>query len=194
MMTSRHRGTPFLRAVRAIVVKDLRAELRSRQLITSIVLFALLATMVFYYTLEGRPDARIAALPAVLWVIIVFSGTLGLNRSLGQEHDRGNLDGLLLAPIDRAALYYGKLVSTWLFSLLVAALVTGTLGFLFNIGPDLTSWVLVILFGTLGFAAVGTFLGSMAVHARGRETTLPILILPVALPIIMAAVNASARS
>src|SRR3954468_20695654 len=117
-------GTPFLRAVLAIAGKDLRAELRSRQLISAIMLFALLATMVFYYTLESRPDVRIAALPAILWVIIVFAGTLGLNRSLAQEHDRGNLDGLLLAPIDRAALFYGKLISTWLFSLLVALLVS----------------------------------------------------------------------
>src|SRR6266540_10470 len=102
--------TPFLRAVLIIAGKDLRAELRSRQLISAIALFALLATMVFYFTLESRPDVRTAALPAVLWVIIVFAGTLGLNRSLAQEHDRGSLDALLLAPIDRAALFYGKLI------------------------------------------------------------------------------------
>src|SRR5689334_20156364 len=110
------RTTPFLRAVLTIAGKDLRAELRSRQLLSAIALFALLATMVFYFTLEPRPDVRIAALPAILWVITVFAGTLGLNRSLAQEHDRGNLDGLLLAPLDRSALYYGKLIGTWLFS------------------------------------------------------------------------------
>ncbi len=147
-------NTPFLRAVLAIAGKDLRAELRSRQLISAIVLFAVMATMVFFYTLEGQRAVEIAALPAVLWVIIVFAGTLGLNRSLAQEHDRGSLDALLLAPIDRSALFYGKLISTWLFSLAVAAIV------------------------------------SLAMYAHGRETTFPILILPVVLPIIMASVNA----
>src|SRR5260221_13810146 len=114
--------TPFLRAVLAIAGKDLRAELRSRQLLAAMGLFALLATMTFYYTLESRPDVRAAALPAVLWATIVFAGTLGLNRSLAQEHDRGTLDALLLAPIDRAALFYGKLISTWIVSLAAAAL------------------------------------------------------------------------
>ncbi len=185
------RTTPFVRAVLIIAGKDLRAELRSRQLLAAMALFALLATMVFYYTLESRPDVRLSALPAILWVIVVFAGTLGLNRSLAQEFDKGSLDGLLLAPIDRAALFYGKLISTWLFSLIVALIVTSALSILFNANLFLWSWWLIVVLGTVGFAAVGTLLGSMAVQARGRETTFPILILPVALPIIMAAVSAS---
>ena len=185
------RTTPLIRAILTIAGKDLRAELRSRQLIGAMGLFALLATMVFYFTLESRADVRLAALPAVLWVTIVFAGTLGLNRSLAQEHDRGSLDGLLLAPIDRVALFYGKLIGTWLFSLVVAAIVTVALSILFNVGLFMPSWWGIIVLGTVGFATVGTLIGSMAVHARGRETTFPILILPVALPIIMASVNAS---
>jgi heme exporter protein B len=185
------RTTPFVRAVVIIAGKDLRAELRSRQLITAMALFALMATMVFYYTLESRPDVRLSALPAVLWVIVVFAGTLGLNRSLAQEFDKGSLDGLLLAPIDRAALFYGKLISTWLFSLVVALIVSLALSILFDANLFVPAWWLIIVLGTVGFAAVGTLLGSMAVQARGRETTFPILILPVVLPIVMAAVNAS---
>ncbi len=184
-------NTSFFKAVFAIAWKDLRAELRNRQLISAMALFAILATMVFYYTLEGRPDVRLSAVPAVLWVIIVFAGTLGLNRSLAQEMDRGSLDALLLAPIDRSAMFFGKLISTWLFSMVVAAIVTVALSILFNVGLFMPSWWGIIFLGTTGFSAVGTLLGSMAVHARGRETTFPILILPVALPIIMAAVNAS---
>jgi heme exporter protein B len=183
--------TPFLRAVIAIAGKDLRAELRSRQMISAISLFAVLATMVFFYTLEGNRDVQRLALPAVTWVITVFAGTLGLSRSLSQEQDRGSLDALLLAPIDRVALFYGKLIGTVLFSLLVAAIVSLVLSVLFNVGLDVPAWALIVLLGTLGFSTVGTLLGSMAIHTRGRETTLPILILPVALPIIIAAVNAS---
>jgi heme exporter protein B len=183
--------TTFLRAVAAIAAKDLRAELRNRQLIAAMGLFGLLTTMVFYYTLESRPDVRLAALPAVLWVTVVFAGTQGVGRNLAQEHDRGTLDGLLLAPINRAALFYGKLVVAWLFAFTVAAVVSVALNFLFNTNLFRPAWWLVVLLGTLGFAAIGTLLGSMAVYARGRETTLPIIVLPIALPVSVAAVNAS---
>jgi heme exporter protein B len=183
--------TPFYRAIRAIVLKDLQAELRSRQVISATGLFGLIAVMVFYFTLSERPDIRQAALPAVLWVIVVFAGTLGLARTLAQEHDRGTIDGLLIAPIDRVALYYGKLVSTWAFTLLIAIIVSFALMILFNADLLSGAWALILFLGTGGFAIVGTLIGTMTAGARGRETTLPILILPIALPVIMASVNAS---
>jgi heme exporter protein B len=127
----------------------------------------------------------------VVWVVVVFTSTLGISRSLAQEHDKGILDALLLAPIDRAALFYGKCLTTWLYAFVVATFVTVALAFLFNLGIP-AAWWLIIFLGTVGLAAVGTLLGSMAIHARGRETTLPIIVLPVALPILMASVSASA--
>ncbi len=181
----------FFNALFAITWKDLRAEFRSRQLISSMVLFALLCVLIFYFTLEAHPEARVAATPSVLWVIVVFAGTLGLSRSLAAEQESGGLEAMLLAPIPRAALFYGKLISTWLFTLIVALLAEALLSLLFNLwllSPDLT---LVLLLGTIGFAIIGTLLGSIAVQANGRETTLPILILPVALPIVAAAVHAT---
>lgn len=186
------RPTPaFLRAVIAIVARDVRAESRSRQVTTAMALFAVLCTTVFYFTLDSRPDVRVAALPAILWVIVIFTSTLGISRSLAQEHDKGILDALLLAPIDRAALFYGKFLTTWLYAMVVSVLVTLALAFLFNIGFP-PAWWLIVALGTVGLAAVGTLLGSMAIHTQGRETTLPIIILPVALPILMASVSASA--
>jgi heme exporter protein B len=182
--------TAFLHSVTTILSKDLQVELRSRQVIGAMGLFALLATMVFYYTLESRIEVRMAAMPAILWVIVAFTSTLGLSRSLSAEKDRGSLDALLLAPIDRAALFYGKFISTWLFALVVAVLVTLIMAFVFNVGIP-SGWWLIVLLGTLGLAAAGTLLGSMAIHARGRETTLPILILPVVLPLLAASVSAS---
>ena len=185
------RRTNFLRAVLAIARKDLRAEFRSRLLISAMGLFALLTTMVFYYTLESRPEARRATLPAALWVTVTFAGTLGIGRSLAAEYDRGTLDGLMLTPVPRSALYFGKLAVAWLFTLIVALVVTVALSIVFNTNLLRFGWLLIALLGTLGFAAIGTLLGSMAVYARSRETTLPILVLPVALPIIIAAVNAA---
>ncbi|MBO9309044.1 MAG: heme exporter protein CcmB [Chloroflexi bacterium] len=185
------RRTHFLRAVLAIARKDLRAEFRSRLLISAMGLFALLTVMIFYYTLESRPEARRATLPAALWVTVAFAGTLGIGRNLAAEHDRGTLDGLMLAPVPRAALYFGKLAVAWLFTLIVALVVTAALSIVFNVNLLRLGWLLIALLGTLGFAAIGTLLGSMAIYARSRETTLPILVLPVALPIITAAVNAA---
>ncbi len=185
------RRTPFLRAVIAIATKDLRTEFRSRLLISAMGLFAVLTVMVFYYTLESRPEARRGALPAALWVTVTFAGTLGIGRSLAAEHDRGTLDGLALAPVPRSALYFGKLAVAWLFTLIVAFVVTAALSIVFNTNLLRLGWLLIAVLGTLGFAAIGTLLGSMAVYARARETTLPILVLPVALPIVIASVNAA---
>ncbi|HRE48640.1 MAG TPA: heme exporter protein CcmB [Aggregatilineales bacterium] len=181
----------MIRAAWQIAAKDLRAEFRTRSLITAMSLFGVLTTMVFYYTFEARPDARRAAIPAVLWVTVVFASTVGIGRSLAQEADKGTLDGLLLSPIPRPALYFGKLITAWLFTGVVAAVVSLALLFLFNANLFHLGWWVMILIGTLGFAAVGTLLGSMAIYARTRETTLPIIVLPIALPVIIAAVNAS---
>lgn len=180
----------FFQAMVRIAAKDLRAEMRSRSLISAMALFGVLTVMIFYYTLEGRPDLRAEALPAVLWVTVIFAGTQGLGRSLSQEHDRGTLDALLLAPISRSALFFGKLIVAWLFTLTVGVIVSGAMLILFNANLSNLGWWLMLVIGTLGFATMGTLLGSMAVHARARETTLPIIILPIALPIVIGAVNA----
>jgi heme exporter protein B len=181
----------MLNAIFTIVWKDLRAELRSRRLISAVGLFALIAVLIFYYTLEGRRDVLTGALPSILWVIVVFAGILGLSRSLSAEHERGTLDALLLAPIPRAALFYGKFIGNWLFSLIVAVIVAAALTILFNVWLfDPALW-LVVLLGTIGFSAVGTLTGSIAIHADGRETTLPILVLPIALPVIISSVRAT---
>ena len=155
-------------------------------------LFALIAALIFYFTLDGERAAQIAALPAILWVIVTFAGTLGLSRSLAAERESGTLDALLLTPIPRAALFYGKLIGAWVFALIVAGVASFVLAIVFNadlINPALGA---VWLVGTLGFATIGTLLGSIAVQGGGRETTLPILILPIALPLIIAAVHATA--
>ncbi len=181
----------FFNAVSAIAWKDLRAEFRNRQLISAMALFTLLTVMIFYFTLEGQRSAQLAALPSILWVIVVFAGTLGLNRSLAAEREGGSLEALLLAPIPRATLFYGKLIGTWLFTAVVAVLAVILLSLLFNATLFLPLLWVVLLFGTIGFAATGTLLGSIAVNASGRETTLPILLIPVVLPVIISAVRAT---
>ncbi len=181
----------LLRATLAITAKDLRAELRGRELINAMLLFSVLAVLIFSFALELDREARETAIAGIFWVTVVFAGMLGLNRSLAAEKDRGNLDALLLAPIDRGALFFGKMLSNLIYMLIVAALLMLLVTVLFDVSLFRPWLVAVILLGTVGFAAVGTLLSSMAVHTRARETMLPILLLPVSLPIILSAVRAT---
>lgn len=192
--TERRKGsgqTPLLKAIGAIAWKDLQAELRSKEIISAMFVFALLAIMIFSFALELDRTGREAAAAGVLWVTLVFAGTLGLGRSLGREKDQGCLDGLLLAPVDRAALYFGKLVGNFIFMLLIAAVLLPLMSVLFDT-PFLRPLVgVVLLLGVLGYAGVGTLISSMSVYTRGREVLLPILLLPIALSILIPAVQAT---
>ncbi len=184
-------NTPFFKAVFAIVWKDLRAELRSRELMSAMLMFAILSVVIFSLALSLDRQARREAIAGVLWVTLAFAGTLGFNRSLGQEKDRGSFDALLLAPVDRSTLFFGKMIGNAVLMLVVSAVLVPLFSVLFGVSLFEPVLWLILLLGVVGFAAVGTLLSSMTVHARGREMLLPVVLLPVALPLIMAAVNGS---
>lgn len=187
-------GTPhtsFLQAVRAIVLKDLRAEMRSKEMLSAMFLFALLSILLFSFALELDRTGREAGAAGVLWVTMIFAGTLGLGRSLGREKDEGCLDGLLLAPVDRSALYFGKLVGNSLFMMVVALVLLPLLTVLFDINFFQPVMALVLPLGIVGYAGVGTLIASMSAYARGREMLLPILLLPIALSILIPSVRAT---
>jgi heme exporter protein B len=183
----------FLRAMWAVVWKDLSAELRSRELISAMLVFALLVILIFNFALDLDPATRreptITA--GVLWVIFVFAGTLGLNRSMAVEKDRGCMDGLLLAPVDRSAIYFGKALGNLVFMLMVEIIVLPIYSLLYNVNLFNPGLLMVVLLGSIGYVAVGTLLAAMAVQARTRDILLPILLFPVVLPVILAAVKAS---
>jgi heme exporter protein B len=178
--------------VGSLAWKDLRAEIRGRELVNAMLLFAVMAVMIFSFALELDREAQEATVGGMLWVTIAFAGTLGLGRSLAAEKDRGSLDALLLAPVERSALFYGKMIGNFLFTLAVGLMMVFLLTVLFNINLFLPLLGLVIVLGCLGFATTGTLVASMSVHARAREMLLPILLLPVILPIIISATRASA--
>jgi heme exporter protein B len=179
----------FFNAVGAIVWKDIRAELRTKDIFSSMFVFALLAVIIFNFAFELRvPDMTMVA-PGIIWVAITFAGTLGLNRAFVIEQDKGSLAGLLLAPIDRSAIYFGKMLSSLLFMLIVEIILLPLVMVFFNL--PLLTWqhLLVLLLGTYGFAAVGTVFSAMAVNTRAREVLLPILLFPVVLPVLIAGVK-----
>jgi heme exporter protein B len=181
----------YWRSVWAIVWKDLRAELRSKELVSSMVVFAILVILIFNFALELNRTAREDVAAGVLWVTTVFTGTLGLNRSLAQEKDRGSLDGILLAPVDRSVLYFGKALGNLLFILIVEAIILPVFTILFNVVMVQPLVLLVVVLGAIGYAGVGTLLASLAVHSRSRDVMLPILLFPVAVPLLIAAVRAT---
>jgi len=179
----------FLRKVLAIVQKDIIAELRTKEMFSSMFVFALLVIVIFNFAFELRVANVKQVAPGVLWVTFTFAGMLGLNRSFILEKDKGCLEGLLLAPVDRSAIYFGKMLGNLIFMLVVEAIVLPIFWVLFN--PPLFSpaLILIIVLGTLGFAGVGTLFSAIAVHTRAREVMLPILLFPIVVPLMIAAVK-----
>jgi heme exporter protein B len=189
-------GTPrstgsFAGAIAAVAWKDLAAEFRSRELFSAMLVFSLLVILIFNFALELDIKTRQSVTAGVLWVTFAFAGTLGLSRSMTIEKDQGSLDGLLLAPVDRSAIYFGKVISNLAFMLIVEAIVLPVYSVLYNVNLFRLDLLGVILLGSIGYVAVGTLLSAMSVQTRTREVLLPILLFPVAIPVLLAAVKAS---
>lgn len=181
----------LLRAISAIVWKDLRAEFRSFELVSAMLVFSLLVILIFNFALELDIKTRQSVTAGVLWATFAFAGTLGLNRSMAIEKDRGSFDGLLLAPVDRSAIYFGKFISNLAFMLLVEIIVLPIYSILYNTNLFQPGLLMVILLGSIGYTAVGTLLAAMSVQTRTRDVLLPILLFPVAFSVLLAAVKAS---
>ena len=183
--------SPFWSVVAAIVQKDLQAELRSRELLATMLLFALLSVLVFSFALQLNRLVQEEAVAGVLWVTVIFASILGLNRSMAMERENGSMDAMMLAPIHRGAIFVGKLIGNLIFSLTVGLLLLPLMSLLYNINM-LSLWLLAILIlGVLGISITGTLLAAMTVQTRAREALLPIVMLPVVLPLMLAAVNAT---
>ena len=181
----------FLQATFAVFRKDITAELRSREIIFAMMVFSMLVIVIFNFALELDPVTRKKVTSGVLWATFAFAGTLGLNRSMAVEKDRGCLDGLLLAPVDRSAIYFGKVLSNLAFMFLVEAFVLPLYSALYGVNLFNPGLLLVILLGSVGYTAVGILLASMAVQARTRDVLLPILLFPIAIPVLLSSVKAS---
>jgi heme exporter protein B len=181
----------FLQKVLAIVQKDLAVELRTREMLSSMFVFALLVIVIFNFAFELRIENVREVAPGVLWVTFTFAGMLGLNRSFVLEKDRGCLEGLLLCPVDRSAIYFGKMLGNVIFMAIVEAIILPIFSVLFNISLFHPILLLIVVLGTLGFAGVGTLFSAMAVHTRSREVMLPVLLFPVVVPAMIAAVKAT---
>ena len=174
-----------------ILEKDLRTELRAKDVLTAMAYFALLVLVIFNFAIDLREVSPDAVAPGVLWVSIAFASVLGLNRTFVREQERSAIEGLMLCPIDRSAIYLGKFIGNVVFMLLVEAVTVPLLLVMFNLTALGFGLLPSLLLGTIGFAAVGTLLAALAVNTRTREVMLPVLLFPLLVPVVIAAVKST---
>jgi len=186
--------TPFIRTVWLVTRKDLLIELRSREILLTTVFFALSCVLVFAFGFvrDGRAIEDAAA--GILWIAIAFSGTLALGRAFERERQGDTLRALMMAPVERPALYVGKLAGVLVLLAAVEALIVPLVALMFQ-APLFAHPVLMaglLATGTIGFAAVGTLFAAMLVRTRSRDVLLPVILYPMTVPVIIAGVRGTA--
>jgi heme exporter protein B len=182
-----------LKLIWLMAAKDLRIEYRSRQAFLTTLFFAVLILIVFNFAFDPGSQATREASPGILWVALLFPGMIQLNRSFQSEMEEGTLQGIVLSPMDRGAFFLGKFLANWLFLMAIDTVILGVFIIFFNFAVEAAFlWVFAVMVTAIaGFTAVGTVFAAMVSNVRIREVLLPILLLPIVVPIIVGAVNAT---
>ncbi len=185
----------YLKKMMAIVEKDIIAELRTKELFTSMLVFVLLTLVIFNFAfgLDIQSD-MVNLASGILWVAFLFAAVLGLNRSFVHEKDGDCLDGIMLSPVDRSAIYIAKVIGNLIF-ISIVELITVPIFVLFFIQDaseiNFLYLVLTVVFSNLGIAAIGTLLSAISINTRARDLMMPILFFPVIVPVLIAAVKST---
>jgi heme exporter protein B len=182
----------FFRKAWYIARKDILAELRTREMISTMGAFSVLVILLFAFAFDLRVAKAGTVAPGALWVVVAFAGMLGLNRSLTSEIDRGSFDALLLTPIDRSAIFLGKALGIIVFMFAIEAVILPLFVIFFNLPFLQPTIVFIVALGTIGYGGIGTLLATMSSNTRLREVLLPVLLLPIAIPALLAAVKCTA--
>jgi heme exporter protein B len=184
-----------VREALTIAAKDLRLEFRSRTAFLSSLAFTALVLAIFNFARDPTATAAQDLAPGILWITFSFAGLLGLNRAFALERENRTLEGLLLSPVSRTAIYLGKAFANLVFVGIVEAVALPLFALFFRVpvAPILLPLIVVILLATIGFVTVGTLLSAIAVSTRFAELMLPLLILPFLVPPITSAVQITAR-
>ena len=177
----------------AIVRKDLALELRTRQSVVAMALFSVTVFVLFHFGLD-RDEIEGDVASGVLWVTILLAAVLGVNRLFASEREDGALDGVLLAPIDRTSIYVAKAVLLYLYLTLLELVAVPAFAILLlgpGLGGGLPELLAVIALANLGLAAVGALVAGIAAQTRTRELLVPLMLLPLVVPVLIAAANAT---
>lgn len=184
-----------LRAAWLIAAKDIRVELAGRTALATSITFAVLVLVIFNFARDPA-EVRLEVLaPSVLWITSAFAGVVALNRSFTMEQAHGALDGLLLAPVSRSAIYLGKYLANVAFVLVVNAIILPVFVLFFNVTltPAL-AWIALLLgLAALGYVAIGTVLAAMTVRTRFADLMMPVLLLAFLVPPVLVGVLATTR-
>jgi heme exporter protein B len=184
-------GASFWSATAAVIRKDLRLEWRTREVFSATVVFAALVLITINFSFEPGQRAVEQMAAGLLWVAFIFAGLLGLNRSFVLEREDGCLNGLFLSPVDPGAIFLGKVISNLIFLSVTEAVLLPLFALLFNfpLAHALPGLLVPVALGSLGFVAAGTLFAAMSTHTRLREAMLPLLLLPVSIPVLIASVR-----
>jgi heme exporter protein B len=184
----------FLSQSFTIFWKDVLIEYRTKDALTSMLMFGLLVILMFHFAFEPDSQETERFGPGLLWMTFIFSGILGLNRSFAGERENDSLQGLLMAPTDWGTIFVGKMLANLIFMLIAdgVILLCFALFFNFDLLPRIGWLSLIILLGTLAFASVGTILSAISMNTRMSEVMLPVLLIPVALPAVVGSVESTA--
>jgi len=178
----------------AVLAKDLLVERRTKDALSAMLMFSLLVLVTFNFALDLRAEIMTAVGPGVLWTAVLLGSTLGLGRTFAMEREQGTLDGLLMAPVDRSALYLAKLLGNVALMAVVLLVSVPAYAALFDVPLNPGPLFITLVLGTVGFAAVGTLFAAVAAHTRAREVMLPVLLFPVIVPVLIAVVQATGLS
>ena len=183
----------FFRTALCLAKKDIYSELKTKQILTTQLIFAGLVIVVFSFAFDPANNTTKALIPGVIWVIIVFAGILGLNRSFLSEQRNDTMQGLLVAPMDAASIYLGKFLANFSMILVVETVSIPFLFLLFDFKfyGSLPFFILVVFLGSFGFIAIGTFLAALAANSKSSEMLLPLLLFPITTPILIGVVQAT---
>lgn len=181
------------RAASIILAKELRSEFRSRDILLTTVVFSLLVVVLFSFAFDPSTSESRRFGPGLLWIAFLFAGSLMLHPSFGREHANDTLYALRMAPIDPFAILLGKLLANFVFLLFSELLLLPVFSVLYNVDllPVIGRLILVLILGTLGISITGTVFSAVAAQARMRELLLPLLLLPILTPVLIAAAEAT---
>ncbi|HNS73082.1 MAG TPA: heme exporter protein CcmB [bacterium] len=176
-----------------ILHKDLLQELRSKEIVTTMLVFSLTVVVIFNFVFDPGSAEMRATAPGILWVAFVFASNLGLSRSFAREQENSMMHGLLLCPVDRSLLFTAKVIGNILFITLVEIVTLPVMVIFFDleVGRLWPLLLAILLLGTAGFATVGTIFSAISANTRSREVMLPIMLFPVTVPIILAAIKST---